>query len=93
MDVLRATNEPDTGHSKSVRINGILGRLRNPRMIGQPQVVVGTEVEDLAAPRLDIHTLGIVNDPFYLESARLFRFRQDGATDLFEGRKRFVVSS
>ncbi len=49
VDRLRAANEPYRGHPESIGVQAGFCRRDQVRMIGQPQVVVCAEVEDLLA--------------------------------------------
>ncbi len=46
---LRAADEAHRGHAEAVAIEAVLRRADEPRDVGEPEVVVGAEVEHLAA--------------------------------------------
>ena len=51
---LRAANEPHTCHAEAPIVEGVLGGGNQARVVGQPKVVVGAEVEHGLAGRLHV---------------------------------------
>ena len=51
--VLRAADEAHARHAVAAAVHGLLGGLDEARVVGETQVVVGAEVEHLAAGHLD----------------------------------------
>ena len=49
VDVLGAADEADGGHAVAARVDRFLGGGREPGAVGQAEVVVGTEIQGLAA--------------------------------------------
>ena len=49
VNVLRTTDKPDRGHAVTVIIIGLFRRSDQIGVIGQPQIIVGTEVHDIFA--------------------------------------------
>ncbi|MNH29607.1 hypothetical protein D3C79_898490 [compost metagenome] len=72
MLILGATDEAHRGHAEAVAIESLMGCLDQLRMIGEPQVVVGTEVQNLLAAHRDPGLLSRGDDAFLLVQA--FRF-------------------
>ena len=74
VQVLRAADEPDAGHAEAALVHGALRRGDDVRVVGQAQVVVGAEVQHLAAGspicRPDVAGLGRVDVALRLEQAR-----------------------
>lgn len=70
MDVLAAADEADGGHAEAAGVHGALGRLDEARVVRQPEVVVCTEIQYLAAADLDFGTLGRTDDAFVLVETR-----------------------
>ncbi|KAG1393372.1 hypothetical protein G6F59_014379 [Rhizopus arrhizus] len=70
VQILGATDEAHRGHAEAVGIQCVLGGLDQVRMVGQAQVVVGTEVQHLAAVvEGDLGRLRAGDDPLGLEQA------------------------
>ena len=56
---LGAADEADRGHAVAPAVERLVGRLDDRRMVGEPEVVVRAEVEQLAAPgHVDMRALG-----------------------------------
>ena len=70
MDVLRPADESHRAHSEAVRVEGILRRLDNSRVIRESQVIIGAKVEDSLTVGLDFHILRGGNHALSLVSAR-----------------------
>ena len=49
VDVLGAADEADGGHAVAARIDRLLGGGREARAVGEAEIVVGTEIQGLAA--------------------------------------------
>jgi hypothetical protein len=47
MEILRAADEPDGGHSIAMLLQSGGGSLSDVRVVGEPQIVVGAEIEHL----------------------------------------------
>ena len=72
VQVLRAADEAHRGHAEAVRVQRLLGGGDHVRVVGQAQVVVGAEVEHLAAAfQLDLGRLRRDDDALGLEQALL----------------------
>ena len=72
VDILGAADEADGGHAVATLVHGLLGGLDEAGIVGQAQIVVGAEVEGLAAVfQTDHGTLGRCNIPFSLVKASL----------------------
>ena len=85
-NVLRAADEADTGHAEAVALEGPLRRGDDVRVVRQPEVVVGAEVEHLTATLdLDEGALRRGDDALLLEEAALHKFGRLGAEVLKEG--------
>jgi hypothetical protein len=68
VQILGAADEAHAGHAEAVRIQRILGGLDDVRMIGQAQIVVGAEIQHLAAVgQFDLGGLRAGDDAFGLE--------------------------
>src|SRR5690606_26552857 len=79
VQVLGAADEAHRGHAETVGVQRLLGRLDHRRVVGQAQVVVGAEVEHLAAVlEDDLGRLRAGDDALGLEQA--------GLADIFQGR-------
>ena len=66
VDVLAAADETHRRHAETPGVHRFLGRLDQPGIVRQAQVVVRTEVQHFAARNLDFGTLGRLDDPFRL---------------------------
>ena len=60
-------------------------------MVCKSKIVVGTKVENLTSTGFDIHALGIIDNSLNLEGSSLLRLIENSATDLLEGRERFLL--
>jgi hypothetical protein len=70
VQILRAADEAHRRHAEAVRVQRILGGLDHLRMIGQAEVIVGAEVQHLAATgQLDLGGLRRGDDALGLEQA------------------------
>ena len=70
VDALGAADEADAGHAVAPLVNGRLRRRRDRRMLRQPQVIVGAQVEHrLAVGHADGGALGRDDDAFALVCA------------------------
>ena len=70
VQILRAANEAHAGHAETVCVQRVLGRLDHLGVVGQAKVVVGTEVQHLAAAfQLDLGGLWRGDDALRLEQA------------------------
>ncbi|MNH18055.1 hypothetical protein D3C79_777460 [compost metagenome] len=76
MLILSAADEAHRGHAEAVAVQPLMGRGDEVGMVGQPQIVVGAEVQYLLATHRDLGLLGRGDDAFLLVQA--FRF------DLFQ---------
>ena len=72
VDILSATDEADGAHSKTMRIQSILCGLDKTRMVGKPQIVVGTKIEDTFIVGGNFGGLRACDNPFTFVSACLF---------------------
>ena len=62
--VLGAANEPDAGHPVAPLVDGLFGGSRHPRVLRQPQIVIGAQVQHrLAVRHSDRHALWGDNHP------------------------------
>lgn len=66
VDVLRPANEPDRGHAVPIGLHRRLRGSNQTGIIGQPQIVVGAEVQKLAPRHLDMRALRPVDQPLSL---------------------------
>ena len=67
VDVLGAADEADGGHAVAARVDRLLGGGREARAVGEAEVVVGTEVQGLAAVlEGDFGALGRSDVAFFL---------------------------
>ena len=81
--VLRAADEAHRGHAVAVAVERLLGGLDQPRMIGQAEIVVGAEVQHLAAANLYRRRLGRAYDAFALVQALHLDLRKKLANAAF----------
>ena len=66
VDVLRAADEPHRREAVAPRLESLLGRGDDVGVVGQAEVVVGAEVDDLAAVDRDAGPLRRFDPPFGL---------------------------
>ena len=72
VDILAAADEADRRHAEAAAVHRLLGSLDQPRIVRQAEVVVGAEVQHLAACHFDFGALGRLDDPLALvKSGRL----------------------
>lgn len=80
--VLGAADEADRGHAEAPFLQAFLGRGHDGRVAGEPQIVVGAEVDDLLLGRigrvlyLDAGRLGRVDVTLLLEKIGVLQFHQ-----------------
>jgi hypothetical protein len=73
VEILRPADEPDAREPEAVRVDRLLGRGNDRGVRGEPQVVVGAEIQDvlrrlaLARARIDFRPLGRRDHAFELE--------------------------
>ncbi len=79
MQVLRAADEPDRGHAIAVVIHGALGRFDQRRMVGQPKIVVGAQVDHLIPAHHHTPTLWRGDQAFAFVQALILDLGQGGA--------------
>ena len=84
MDVLCAANESDGTHAETVRVEGFFCCFDEPGMIGEAEVIIGTEVGDLFAVGFDGRPLGRGDDSFGLVCAGFFHEGDFLGKNLFE---------
>ena len=77
VQVLGAADEAHRGEAVAALVERRARRGEQPRVAGEPEVVVGAEVEDPAAAHLDLRALRRLDDPLLLPGA--------GGADLLEG--------
>ena len=66
VDVLAAADETDRRHAEAALVHRVLGGLDEARVVGETQVVVGAEVQYLAACHLDLGALRRFDDALVL---------------------------
>ena len=74
VDVLAAADETHGRHAEAAAVHGLLGRFDQAFVVRQSEVVVGAEVQHLAACHLDLGPLGRLDDPFLLVKPRSLDF-------------------
>src|SRR4051794_32371475 len=79
MNALRAADEPDGGHAVTEAIDRPVGRFAHGRMIGQPEIVVCTKVQDVAVTGSDQAPLGTREDALTLVQALFLQTREIGS--------------
>ena len=57
VQLLRAADEAHRGHAVAVAAQPLVGRLDDGGMVGQTEIIVGAEVDDLAAADADVRAL------------------------------------
>ena len=77
VQVLRAADEAHRGQAVAACVEGRARGVEEPRVAGEPQVVVGAEVQHPAAADLDLGPLRRLDDPLLLPGS--------GGADLLEG--------
>ena len=82
MLVLGAADEPDRGQPEAPLLQALLGRGHYGRVAGEPQVVIGAEVDDFLLGRVgrvfhfDAGRLGRVDVALLLEKIGVLQFHQ-----------------
>ena len=66
MLVLGTADEAYRGHAEAVAVESLMGGGDKIRVVGQPQVVVGTEVQNLLAAHRNLGLLSRGDDAFLL---------------------------
>ena len=66
MQILRAADEPDRGHAIAMAVHRRLGRNSQTRIIGQPQIIVGTKVQHPPPTNRDMGALRPLDQPLAL---------------------------
>ena len=74
MDVLRSADEAYGRHAVSAAFHNLLGGGNQPRVVGQSQVIVGTEVQHLFAFYADGSLLCTLNQSLFLVESGFFYF-------------------
>ena len=64
MNVLAAADETHGRHAEAAFVHGTLGGVDEAPVVRQPEVVVGTEIQNLPTCNLDLGPLGRLDDPF-----------------------------
>ena len=68
VQILGAADEAHRSQAEAVIVEGLVGGGDDRRMVGQAQIVVGAEIQHLAARRhLDMGALRAGDDPLFLE--------------------------
>ena len=88
MDLLGTANEPHAGHAVAPAVERTFGGGDDTRVVGQAEVIVGAEVEDLPVARhLDTGLLGREDDTLGLKEpcrADFFQLGLELVADLRE---------
>ncbi|MNG82971.1 hypothetical protein D3C79_416880 [compost metagenome] len=66
MLILGAADEAHRGHAETVAVEPLMSGGDEVRVVGQPQVVVGTEVQNLLATHCNLGLLSRGDDAFLL---------------------------
>jgi len=72
MDILRAADEAYTAHAEAVTVQRGMRCLEHLGVRGEPQVIVGAEVQHLPTVHGDLRVLLAGDDAFTLEETGLF---------------------
>ena len=64
VEVLATANEADRGHTEATGVHAVLGGLDQFGVVGQAEVVIGTEVEADLATNHNFSALGTLDDAF-----------------------------
>src|SRR5258708_36960482 len=79
MQVRRAGEEPHRGNAVAVPLDALARGRHDRRMVGEPELVVGAEIEDGAAARdMDLRGLRRVDDALMLVEPARLQLRQLG---------------
>ena len=71
MEILRAADKPDGGHSVAMLLQSGGGGLSDVRVVGEPQIVVGAKIEDLALHHANLGPLRTKDLPLrFVEACR-----------------------
>jgi hypothetical protein len=84
VDVLCAADESYGTHAETMRVEGFFCCLDEPGMVGEAEVIIGTEVGDLFAVGFDGRPLGRGDDSFGLVGAGFFHEGDFLGKNLFE---------
>lgn len=76
MQILCAANKPDGSHAIAMVLHPLDRYSNDVRMIGQPKVIVGAEIYDVALCNADVRTLGAENFPLGLIEPSRSDFRK-----------------
>ena len=85
--ILCTADKADAGHTVATGIHHVLGSLDQTRVVGETEVVVGTEVQQLLALHLDGSLLGTLYEAFLFVESGL----SDGLQFLLEMFLKFTV--
>jgi hypothetical protein len=61
---MRSANKAHRGHAVSLRLECLYGSFDDARVIGQAQIIIGTEIQDAALRHLNLGLLGAHKVPF-----------------------------
>src|SRR4051812_24283865 len=79
VNTLCSTDEANGSHAITVAIDGTVGRFTHGRMIGQAEIIVRTQVQDVAITRSDQAPLRAHEDTLTLVQALFLQTREIGS--------------